>query len=121
MAKCDAKMFVECGYGDVFGHQGRSLGFKTECLEPEDIIPAIRQIKSYNNFKGKDVAAAVSKVAKEVDCVSFGRENSPVLYLTVRQNRKGERAEKVRKIFKPTRPDEFHYDDLRRSIRMWWD
>lgn len=77
--------FVLLGYGDVYDLPVRSLDFRTENLNPEQLIPGIRVVPGYNNFDGDRVADAVAMLHREgmLMSVPFGREGSPVLYLNI--------------------------------------
>jgi hypothetical protein len=125
----DTKNLVKFGYGDLFGKRTRSLDFKTEWLPKSQAVKVIPLVESYNEFQGKKVAKVLQKL-KEVKNVKFGRESSPVVYVSVPSWEKGQAIpelkkkqlkEKIKKAFAETDPDEVMDEYGGTAIRFWWD
>lgn len=136
--------FVVMGFGDVFDLPVRSLDFRTEETRPQDLALAIRMIPGYNNFDGANVAQAVMALHERgmLMDASFGREGSPVLYLTVpywthqrsnaeRFSAQGERIpdetqraylDAINEIMRGLKADEISESEPSgNTVRAWWD
>jgi len=134
------ELAIKVMYGEDFGLPPMLLDARIEeTREIEELANAIELIESYNNFRGKAVADALREMHNEglIMSAAFGRENSPVLYVTVpywtQQRTKStdeearrftpeERKAMVRRIIailQKVEPDELglYYE----KIRAWWD
>jgi hypothetical protein len=100
----------------------------------------IASVTEYNEYKGKTVAAAFAKVQDSLYRAAFGREGSPVLYLTV-QSRFWDKekeewiedeakalaaVERIKAVFKKAEADEIDSyneasEDSKYTVRLWWD
>lgn len=129
--------FVAIGYNDactnflVRFHRG----------DFDNLKRAITAVDSYNEFRGKQVAAAFAKIEHLAYYASFGREGSPVLYVELDGFEKtpeqlAKDAAAVTAAFKAVRADEqavytrtvvsnsFNAKANGKSIticRAWWD
>jgi hypothetical protein len=74
-----AETFVRIGFGMERGFQ--STDFLTPRLRTVQAVALIQLVKSYNNFEGERVAAAVQRFRGQVSGVEFGRDGSPVLII----------------------------------------
>ncbi len=80
----------------------------------------------YNEFSAKRFVTAFEKIESLVMRTKFGREYSPVVYLTLKPGAPEDAADQVRLAFKPTKFDVFYvgtdfiYDKCK-TIRIWWD
>jgi len=114
-----AGALVKLGYGDLFDLSVRSLDFRTGHLGQDDAASAIRIVDSYNEFVGEDVATAVENLFADGHTrrVQFGREGSPVLYLSLTDD--GD-SEEVMEAMSELKADEIDAQpgDV---IRAWWD
>ena len=134
------ELAVKVMYAEDFGLPPMLLDARIEeTKEIEELASAIELIESYNNFRGKAVADALREMHNEglIMSAAFGRENSPVLYVTVpywTQQRTKSTDEEERRftpeerkamtlrifaILQKVEPDELglHYE----KIRAWWD
>src|ERR1051326_4139221 len=80
---------VKQGYADLFyedmkGYAKRCLQFTVEFTSVPQLCRAIRLVKQYENFCGDGVAVVVNMFSDSILSGKFGREYSPVLYLTVK-------------------------------------
>jgi hypothetical protein len=78
----DAIAFVKLGYGDSFGLGFRSLYFRTDRLTTIE-AQAVMRIIEYNGFDGNKVADAIEQFKGKFAAYEFGREGSPVLYVSL--------------------------------------
>jgi len=135
------ELAVKVIYGDLFGLPTRLLVARTEeTREIEELASAIELIESYNEFRGDNVANALRKMHDEglIMSAEFGREFSPVLYVTIpywttqrtknldedeRKFSPGEREsmrQRIVEILQEAKPDELGgYHDW--GVRAWWD
>ena len=134
-----ARTFIRIGFG-----LDQSARFESDLmLTPEmrtvQVQALIRMVKSYNSFEGERVADALTAFRGQVSGIQFGREGSPVLYislpywthqreevdLTGPHERIAEAAtqalvERMRKVFvDQLEADEFSVEQHR--VRVWWD
>jgi hypothetical protein len=81
----------------------------------------------YNNFNPVLIIEAVRKIEPLVDMFRFGREGSPVLYITLND---AKNADAVIAAFRNTSVDEcsvLHticdedFADTETTVRLWWD
>ncbi len=133
------KEAVRVIYGDRFDRPVRLLEARTEETNKiPELAEAIRLIDSYNDFNGELVAEKLLKAHNEglVMVASFGRENSPVLYVKppywTTQRSNGERTEEPEKIdikkslralktiFAEVLADEVGETSYN-EMRFWWD
>lgn len=105
---------IRMGYGDLFGKDVRLLDFKTEWMPKEEAVKVIPLVKGYNEFSGKNVAKVLQKL-QGVKSVKFGRESSPVMYISADEKFKT----KIRKALAKTKPDEISEEFG--NMRFWWD
>jgi len=138
--KSGIELAIKVIFGEDFGLPVRLLSAKVETREIEELANAIELIESYNNFEGEAVANALRQMHNEglIMEAGFGREQSPVLYITPpfwthqrtkpskerRQFTEQERNAMFRRIFEileKTNPDELDlvYGDY--QVRAWWD
>src|SRR4030095_6301724 len=78
----DAIAFVKLGYGDSFVLGFRSLYFRTDRLTTIE-AQAVMRIIEYNGFDGNKVADAIEQFKGKFAAYEFGREGSPVLYVSL--------------------------------------
>jgi len=132
----DTQKFVRYGFGEDFGLKTRSLNFTTEAMKAEEAIEVVKLIKSYNDFEGEKVAEAIKQIANlwksehQQVTFEFGREGSPVLYVSfpywLKQDKKLNETERnyridlSKAILQGTKPDELDRS-IRADIRAWWD
>ena len=137
------EFLVKLIYGEDHSMPVRLLDTQAEAYGQRvpELIEAVRLVRSYNNFRGTEVADAL-KDLHERGCIShlkFGREGSPVAYVGVphwtnqasnydgkdtrRQYNDNERKEMYSAIeqgLRPTDPDEYDIDQFG-DVRAWWD
>lgn len=108
-----------------------STSTKEEC----DLVLSFIAGLKYNEFNGKKVTDALKKIIGEetVSTIRFGREYSPVLYLTVHKfdfktdkslDAKGfnARLDKIKTEFKKLGAQEIHVEgEAPAQVRFWWD
>jgi len=135
------ELAVKVIFGEDFGLPVRLLNATTEdTKEIEELARAIEMIESYNDFRGKEVAEALRQLHEEglIMSARFGREQSPVLYVTIpfhthqrtkklsrerRQFTVQERNAMFRRILEildMTNPTELG-PVLDEEVRAWWD
>lgn len=134
-----AETFVRIGFGLNEAQRFQSTEFLTPRLRTAQAAPLVRLVKSYNEFKGESVAAAIEKLRGRVSAVEFGREGSPVLYIElpywthqreeaqpgtpgtkITDAESGKLVEELRQVFVgELKADEFTVN--RRRVRIWWD
>ena len=128
-------------YGEDFGLPTRLLNAVTEeTKDIEGLASTIETIETYNDFRGKVVAEALRQLHDEglIMGARFGREQSPVLYVSVpfwthqrtkqfgeekRKFTSEERGEMIQRIFwilRKTMPDELGITEDY-EVRAWWD
>jgi hypothetical protein len=133
-----AEEFVRIGFGLNANQRFHVTEFLTPGLRTRQACQLIRMVKSYNQFDGEKVAAALAAFEGQVSAVEFGREGSPVMYVELpywTHQREGvtplntgirisdEDTEKLvsamRKAFVETLgAEEFSADG--RRVRIWW-
>lgn len=134
-----AETFVRIGFGLNPGQRFQSTEFLTPRLRTTQAAPLIRMVKSYNEFNGEKVAAAIDRLRGRVSGVEFGREGSPVIYIELPYwSHQREEApsglagskisdaenekfiEELRRVFVgELKADEF--TQRHRRVRIWWD
>jgi hypothetical protein len=141
--KNSLELAIRVIYGDVFGLPVRLLHAKTdETIKIEELANAIELVESYNKFSGKKVADTLRKMHDEglIMSAKFGREFSPVLYVTIpfwtnqstkhvhdkdkRRLSPGEREsmrQRIVEILQEAMPDELGGGHHGWEIRAWWD
>jgi hypothetical protein len=80
----------------------------------------------YNEFSAAKFTTAFNKIEPLVFRARFGREYSPVVYLTLKPDATDEDLETVKAAFKNTKYDEYAVgtdfpQDKCKVIRIWWD
>ena len=76
-----AETFVRIGFGLESGKHFQATSFMTTRLRTVQAQQLIRIVKSYNDFEGEKVAAALGRFRGKVSAVEFGRSGSPLLYI----------------------------------------
>ena len=104
-----------------------------ENKEFKDLLAAIKEVGRYNLFNGEKLADWLLKNAKHFRFIRFGREYSPVIYITpyfhIRGHSKKElaRQRKKAKAFvnraeRELKADEFwSVNSKTLEFRAWWD
>jgi hypothetical protein len=137
-----AAQFVRLGYADILDEDSefRSLNFLTDGLSTSELQQAVRVIPEYNAFSGTAVAAAVEQFRGKVMEWNFGRDSSPVLYVSLaKSNAQVEKwssdlpglipvdeqkatAAAIFKMFQQLGADEVAFTDENQDrIFAWWD
>lgn len=134
---------VKSVYGEDFGLPFRLLDTKVEAYGEHipELADAVAKIKSYNDFRGEDVAGTIRYLHDRGYLMNakFGREGSPVLYLQppywtnqksnydgVEEHRKYDEHETWRMYkeivakMSELEPDELDYNESY-GVRAWWD
>jgi hypothetical protein len=114
--------FIGIGYNDA------CVDFQVKFYRHNfsDLEQAIRNVTSYNEFRGAAVAKAFSKIKHLVVSASFGREGSPVLYIELERDNEYFPPETARRevfaAIQTTKPDEANIDSYNDALlRFWWD
>ena len=138
-----AEEFVRIGFGLHLpgGKNFQSTQFLTPLLSTEQASHLIELVDEYRTFRGKQVAAAIRRLAGRVSGIEFGREGPPVVYIYLpywTHQREGPVAlgsgtripddeharlvEELRSIFvDQLGAEEFSADRVqKRRIRIWW-
>jgi hypothetical protein len=110
--------------GGVFATVQAGTGFIY--LREEDLEPILKFVKGlrYNDFDGRKVSVYLRKLVrnKELFGLRFGREYSPVMYLTV-PNEIAKRV--IGELSGGVKAKETdiagYYGETRTVIRAWWD
>lgn len=123
----DTREFVRIGFNDActdFRVQFNKWEFDT-------LQKCLADVSSYNDYRGTKVSKAFGKIKGLVYRASFGREGSPVLYLTVTRYERtpeqmAEAFREIQKAFEPTSVDENMMMDeagqgSESTLRLWWD
>lgn len=117
----EAELQVKRGYDEAT----RDLDFKTRPVSPEVAKRMAHIVGGYNQFDADNVSHAIDKIADVVGYIEFGRESSPVMYITIADDVKDvDRAVgKIRRAFKDALADEINLDAglLETKVRVWWD
>lgn len=141
-SKTVTEFLVKLVYGEDFHLPARLLSTKIEAHGPQvlELADAIEQIQSYNNFRGSRLACQLHYLHHKGYLMEakFGREGSPVIYLSPpywsnqtsnSKEEKGtqyselERARMKNEILRSLKrlePDELDDTGLY-GIRAWWD
>jgi hypothetical protein len=134
-----AETFVRIGFALDKNQRFQSTEFRTPRLRTGQARHLIQLVKSYNDFEGEKVAAALASFEGRVSGVEFGREGSPVVYIELpywTHQREGtspsgmgsrileeENKTLVQELHKAfvekLKADEFSVN--RRTVRIWWD
>jgi hypothetical protein len=112
----NAVALVERGYNE----STRCLNFRVNFYnDPAHTLRAVRLIGGYGAFDGEAVAQALEPfLTRDVAYgVAVGRENSPVIYLTVGCRR--EFYHVIENALRDVRADELDWTDG--TLRAWWD
>jgi len=133
------ELAVKVMYGEYFGLPLMQLHARTvETSEIEELASAIELLEPFHLFCAKKVADALRKMYNEglIMTASFGREDSPVLYVSVpywtTQRKEGldkgarrftpeERKAMTMRVFEillEVEPDEL--GPYHKNIRAWW-
>lgn len=97
-----------------------------------ELKQAIKNVGDYNYFNGERIVQEFQKIEHLVLSAKFGREGSPVLYLTVEREDDGtnlgrpiavsEVMSQFSKMRSKSKPDEINVDFYdAATIRFWWD
>ncbi|PTU30564.1 hypothetical protein [Stenotrophobium rhamnosiphilum] len=134
-----ATTFIKIGFGLDESVRFQSTQLLTPRLRIVQAQKLIALVKSYNNFEGEKVAAAMTEFRGKVSSIEFGREGSPVLYIDlpywthqreetvlagkgekIPDNENAKLVERLKQVFiKKLAADEFDVEG--RRIRIWWD
>jgi len=143
VSKTVTEFLVKLVYGEDFHMPARLLDTKVEASGSRvlELADAVEKIEAYNSFRGKALAQAIRCLHHEgaVMSVSFGREGSPVVYVSPpywtnqasnynskdpqRKYTDEERAKKYREInstLGKLEPDELDLTEPY-GVRAWWD
>ena len=127
----DKVAFIKIGFNDACCE----FIVKFHRTEFDDLDKVLRNIQEYNEFEHVKVRKAFASIKDLVREAKFGREGSPVLYLTLNRGwynpangeyktfgvaEMTEMIGQVRRAFSKARCDEFSVMPDG-SIRIWWD
>ena len=127
------ELAVKVIFGEDFGLPVRLLNATTEdTKEIEELASAIELIQEYNSFRGREVADALRELHREnlISSARFGRERSPVLYVSIPFHNEERRPltvqertamlRRILEILEVTNPTELG-PVLDEEVRAWWD
>lgn len=134
-----ATTFIKIGFGLDESVRFQSTQLLTPRLRTVQAQKLIALVKSYNNFEGEKVAAALTEFRGKVSAIEFGREGSPVLYIDlpywthqreetipagkgekIPDNENAKLAQRLKQVFvQKLAADEFDVEG--RRVRISWD